>query len=142
MDCSRACLVYIGRGTMNLKRLMIIIVLLVASPAWAGSGLTGPQKNAVRSAKAYLNYAPFSKRALIHQLSSKAGSGYSVSTAKAAVNSLNVDWDKQAARAAKAYVHYQGYSCRNLIYQLSSQAGSEFTKAQATYGAKQTSACH
>jgi len=124
---------------MNLKKLTLVIVLLSASPAWAGV-LTGPQSNAVRSAKLYLRVEAFSKSGLIHQLSSTYGSGYSVSTAKVAVNSLNVNWDNQAVKAAKLYLRVEGFSCNGLINQLSSRAEG-FTEAQATYGARHTSAC-
>ncbi|WP_199221559.1 Ltp family lipoprotein [Desulfonatronum sp. SC1] len=56
--------------------------------------LTGPQKNAVRSAKAYLNFSGFSREGLINQLSSDAGDGYSVADATAAVDSLNIDFNE------------------------------------------------
>ena len=48
-----------------------------AAPAWAES-LTGPQKNAVRSANQYLSMMGFSCKGLIEQLSSSAGDKYTV----------------------------------------------------------------
>lgn len=109
-----------------------------SSPA---SSLTGPQKNAARSAAQYLRMSGFSRDGLIHQLSSDAGEGYDVSDAVAAVDSLNVDWNEQATRSAKQYLSMQGFSCKGLVRQLSSRAGEKFTVNQATYGAQQAGAC-
>jgi hypothetical protein len=117
---------------------VLIVVLFAATPTWAAS-LTGPQKNAARSAKQYLEFLGFSRSGLIQQLSSDYGNGYNVADATVAVDSLNIDWNKQAARSAKEYLRFQGFSCKGLINQLS--AGHGYTKSQATYGARQTSAC-
>lgn len=119
---------------------VLIAILFAATPAWAAS-LTGTQKNAVRSAKQYLSVYGFSRSGLIQQLSSDYGDAYNVADATAAVDSLNIDWNKQAARSAKQYLSMQGFSCRGLINQLSSSAGDGYTENQANYGARQTSAC-
>jgi hypothetical protein len=103
--------------------------------------LTGPQKNAVRSAEQYLSISGFSRAGLIDQLSSSAGNGYSVSDATVAVDSLSVDWNENAARSAKQYLDISGFSCAGMIEQLSSRAGNKYTKSQATYGAHQAGAC-
>jgi hypothetical protein len=103
--------------------------------------LTGPQKNAVRSAKDYLSMAGFSRDGLIQQLSSSAGDGYDVADATAAVDSLGADWNENAARSAKEYLSMSGFSCNGLIEQLSSSAGDKYTVSQATYGAQQAGAC-
>lgn len=103
--------------------------------------LTGPQKNAIRSAKSYLDLQGFSRKGLIDQLSSEYGDGYSVADATVAVDSLNIDWNAQAARAAKSYLDLQGFSCQGLIDQLSSEYGDGYSVEQATYGAQQTDAC-
>jgi hypothetical protein len=103
--------------------------------------LTGSQINAVRSAEQYLSMAGFSRRGLIHQLSSDAGDGYSVSDATIAVDSLTVDWNDNAEKSARQYLEISGFSCKGLIEQLSSSAGDEYTKDQATYGARQAGAC-
>lgn len=105
------------------------------------NSLTGPQKNAARSATQYLSMSGFSRQGLIHQLSSDAGEGYDVADATAAVDSLDVDWDAQAARSAKDYLDMTGFSCKGLIQQLSSNSGDKYTVSQATYGAKQAGAC-
>lgn len=116
------------------------LVVLGAAPTWA-EGLTGPQKNAVRSAKQYLSTQGFSRDGLIQQLSSDAGDGYSVADATVAADSLNIDWNKQAVRSAKQYLSIMGFSCKGLIEQLSSSAGDRYTVSQATYGARQAGAC-
>lgn len=103
--------------------------------------LTGAQKNAVRSAQQYLSMSGFSRDGLIHQLSSDAGDGYSVSDATAAVDSLDVDWNDNAAKSASQYLDMTGFSCKGLIEQLSSDAGDQYTVEQATYGARQAGAC-
>ena len=125
---------------MNFLKLVIVIILFVTMPTWADN-LTGPQKNAVRSAKQYLHMQGFSRNGLIQQLSSDYGDGYSVTDATIAVDSLNIDWNKQAVRSAKQYLRMQGFSCKGLIKQLSSKYGGKYTVSQATYGAKQAGAC-
>ena len=116
------------------------LAVLGASIASAQS-LTGPQKNAVRSAKAYLSFSGFSRRGLIEQLSSSYGDGYNVADATVAVDSLNVDWNAQAVVSAKQYLEMMGFSCRGLIEQLSSSAGDKYTRSQAAFGAQQAGAC-
>lgn len=103
--------------------------------------LSGPQRNAVRSAEQYLNMTGFSREGLIQQLSSDAGEGYSRADATAAVDSLSVDWNENAARSARQYLDMSGFSCKGLIEQLSSSAGSNYTVDQATYGAREAGAC-
>ncbi|ENU16247.1 Ltp family lipoprotein [Acinetobacter lwoffii] len=103
--------------------------------------MTGPQKNAVRSAEQYLSFTGFSREGLIQQLSSSYGDGYEVADATVAVDSLNVDWNEQAVKSAKQYLDMSGFSCDGLIEQLSSSAGDKYTQSQATYGAQQAGAC-
>jgi len=105
------------------------------------SSYTFGQQNAIRSAKDYLAVMSFSRQGLIEQLSSDAGSGYSVKDATVAVDSLNVDWNEQAVKSAEEYLQTMGFSCKELIEQLSSDAGSGFTSKQANYAAKKVGAC-
>lgn len=119
---------------------VLFAVLFASTPAWAAS-LSGPQRNAVRSAKQYLSIQGFSRSGLIKQLSSDYGDGYNVDDATVAVDSLNVDWNKQAAISAEQYLSIQSFSCKGLINQLSSSAGDGYTESQANYGARETSAC-
>ena len=125
---------------MNALRLATIALLFVTGSTWADS-LTGPQKNAVRSAKLYTSMQGFSREGLIEQLSSDAGDGYKIEDATVAVDSLNLDWNKEAVKSAKLYLSMQGFSCKGLIEQLSSSAGDKYTESQATYGAQQAGAC-
>lgn len=120
--------------------LAMIALSILTAPAFA-QNFTGPQKNAVRSAKQYLSMNGFSRSGLIGQLSSDAGDGYKVADATVAVDSLNVDWNKQAERSAKQYLDLMGFSCKGLVQQLSSSAGDRYTKEQATHGAKAAGAC-
>lgn len=103
--------------------------------------LTGLQRNALRSAKQYLDLSGFSRKGLIQQLSSNAGDGYAEADAIAAVDSLAVDWKSEAAESAKQYISMTGFSCKGLIEQLSSSSGDRYTKEEAEYGAKQAGAC-
>lgn len=114
---------------------------LTYQPMYAAEGLTGPQNNAVRSAEQYLRIAGFSRNGLIQQLSSDVGDGYKIADATVAVDSLNIDWNKEAVKSAKQYLGISGFSCKGLIEQLSSSAGDGYTVSQATYGAQQAGAC-
>lgn len=87
------------------------------------------QRNAVRSAKQYLDYSAFSRTGLIKQLEYE---GFSTADATFAVDSITVDWNVQAAKAAKAYLDYSGFSRSGLIGQLEYEG---YTSAQAAYGA-------
>lgn len=113
----------------------------LVAPVGLSQDLTGPQKNAVRSAENYLSFAGFSRDGLIEQLSSPYGDGYDLADATAAVNSLAVDWNAEAVEAAQQYLEISGFSCSGLIEQLSSDYGNKFTKNQATYAAEQAGAC-
>lgn len=121
--------------------LALFTALFAAGPTWA-EGLTRPQNNAARSAKQYIGISGFSRNGLINQLSSSAGDGYDIADATVAVDSLNIDWNKQAVRSAEQYLSISGFSCKGLINQLSSSAGDKYTVSQATHGAQQVGACH
>ena len=105
------------------------------------NSLTGPQRNAVRSARNYLSMTGFSRDGLIEQLSSDYGDGYSVADATVAVDSLNADWNANAVKSAEKYLSMTGFSCSGLIEQLSSSYGDKYTQAQAAHGAQQAGAC-
>jgi hypothetical protein len=89
----------------------------------------------VGSAQDYLDFSGFSKEGLIDQLSSEYGDDYSKKDAKAAVDSMDVDWKKQAVRSAKEYRETMHFSRNGLVEQLESDYGSQFTHEQAVYGA-------
>lgn len=107
----------------------------------ANSNLTNQQRNAVRAAEQYIDLTGFSRKGLIDQLSSSAGDGFSYADAKAAVDSMDVDWNQEAVEAAQQYIDLTGFSCSGLIDQLSPSAGDRFTEQQARYGAQQVGAC-
>jgi hypothetical protein len=96
--------------------------------------MTAGQIQATRSAQQYLSFEAFSRKGLIQQLSSSAGSGFSVADATYAVDHLKVNWNDQAVKAAKQYLQMMSFSHNGLVEQLSSSAGSGFTHAQAEYG--------
>lgn len=116
----------------------ISLTIVGASVAFA-QNLTGPQRNAVRTAESYLSFMGFSRAGLIQQLT--FADGYSVADATAAVDSLDVDWNEQASRSAQQYLTLMGFSCNGLIEQLSSDAGDKYTVDQATFGARDAGAC-
>ena len=118
------------------QALFFVLAMLGASIASA-QNLTGPQRNAVRSAESYLSFTGFSRAGLIDQLSSSYGDGYDVADATAAVDSLAIDWKYQAVRSARQYLEMMGFSCNGLIEQLSSDAGEKYTKRQVTAHSKQ-----
>jgi len=108
----------------------------VAKPKPAAPALTAGQSNALKAAENYLSMTAFSRKGLIHQLSSSAGDGYSVKDATYAADHVKVNWNEQAAKAAKNYLSMTAFSRQGLIEQLSSPAGDDYTLAQATYGVK------
>nr|WP_269137187.1 Ltp family lipoprotein [Psychrobacter sp. Ps1] len=83
--------------------------------------LTNPQKNAVRSAKDWLEYSAYSRKNLIETLSQS--DGYTIRDATFAVDSLDINWAKQAKKAAKDWIEYSAYSRKNLIETLSQSDG-------------------
>jgi len=127
--------------TTNIYAATLFALSIMGAEIASAESLTSAQKNAVRSAKQYLNMQGFSRDGLIEQLSSPYGDQYSVSDATAAVDSLTVDWNEQASRSAKEYLGMMGFSCKGLIDQLSSDFGSKYTPSQASYGASSAGAC-
>ncbi|QRY53819.1 Ltp family lipoprotein [Mycolicibacterium septicum] len=90
---------------------------------------TASQRNAVRTAEDYLDFAAFSREGLIEQLEFD---DFSTADATFAVDHITVDWNEQAAKAAEAYLDFSGFSRGGLIDQLEFDG---FTSAQAAYGA-------
>lgn len=99
-----------------------------------GPTLTEGQRQAIGSAKSYLEMQGFSRAGLIRQLTSQYGEGFSKADATYAVDHITVDWNEQAARSAKEYLQVQNFSRAGLIRQLTSQYGGGYTQAQAVYG--------
>ena len=91
-------------------------------------GLTTGQRNAIASAKSYLQYSAFSMDGLIHQLEYEQ---YSTEDATFADDNCGADWNEQAALSAKSYLQYSSFSRGGLIEQLEYEG---FTTEQAVYG--------
>jgi hypothetical protein len=92
---------------------------------------TTSQKNAVRSAKQYLDVAGFSRKGLIKQLEFE---GYSESDAAYGADNVKADWKVQAVRSAKNYLDISGFSRVGLIHQLEFDG---YTNSEAKYAADQ-----
>ncbi|WP_219717577.1 Ltp family lipoprotein [Zhihengliuella halotolerans] len=93
---------------------------------------TVSQRNALRSAQNYLDFAAFSRTGLIEQLEFE---DYSTGDATWAVDRVEVDWNEQAAESAENYLDFMAFSRQGLIDQLLFEG---FTQKQATYGVDQT----
>lgn len=103
--------------------------------------LTPAQLRARKAAQDYLKIMGYSRSKLIEALSSDTGLNFSRIDAIAAVDSLEVDWDREAVRTAQSYLNMMPFSCKGLTDQLSMNEGSGFTKHQAEYGARMAGAC-
>jgi hypothetical protein len=93
--------------------------------------LSPGQRNALGSAKDYLDYTAFSRQGLIDQLKFES---YSEADATWAVDQLGADWNQQAVLMAQDYLDYSSFSRDGLVDQL---IFSGFTQAEAEYGASQ-----
>ena len=83
------------------------------------------QKNALETAKAYLDYMPFSYSGLIEQLEYEK---YSTADAVYAADNCGADWDEQAKAAAANYLDVMSFSYSGLVEQLEYEG---FTHEQA-----------
>lgn len=92
------------------------------------NNLSTSQKNALRSAKEYLDAMSFSYQGLVEQLEYEK---YSHDDAVYAVDNCGADWNEQAAKSAKSYLSSSAFSESGLIEQLEYE---NFTHDQAVYG--------
>ena len=92
---------------------------------------TAGERNARRSAEAYLEYSSFSRQGLIDQLLYEE---FSQADAEYGVDALGADWNEQAALSAEAYLEYSAFSRQGLIDQLIYEG---FSQAEAEYGVSQ-----
>jgi len=90
---------------------------------------TVSQKNAVKSAKSYLNFSAFSRDGLVAQLEYEK---FSHADAVYGTDNSGANWNEQAAKSAKQYMEYSSFSRGSLIEQLKF---GKFTQEQAEYGA-------
>lgn len=93
--------------------------------------MTMGQKNALGSAKSYLELMAFSHDGLVEQLESEQ---YTHDEAVFAADNCGADWNEQAAKAAASYLDLMSFSRDGLIEQLEFDG---FTAEQADYGATQ-----
>lgn len=101
-----------------------------SSNASTPSPTTG-EKNALRSAREYLNFSAFSYTGLIKQLEYE---GYLTEEATYAADNCNANWNEQAAKSAKEYLNVSSFSRQELINQLIYEG---YTQEQAEYGVTQ-----
>lgn len=94
-----------------------------------GKAPTMGEKNALSSAKNYLEVMAFSYKSLIKQLEFE---GYSTEEATYGADNCGADWNEQAAKSAKSYIETMSFSRKSLIEQLKYEG---FTPEQAEYGA-------
>ncbi len=93
--------------------------------------ITMGQKNALSSARSYLEFSAFSYDGLIKQLEFE---NYSHEDAVFAVDNCGADWNEQAVKSAKSYLDTSSFSKDSLIEQLEYEG---FTHEQAVYGVEQ-----
>jgi hypothetical protein len=94
----------------------------------SGLELTIGEKNALRSAKDYLNFSAFSYTGLVNQLKFE---GFSDEEAKYGADNCGANWNEQAAKSAEQYLNFSSFSRSGLIDQLKFEG---FTSEQAEYG--------
>ena len=115
-----------------MKRIGNILIVIIVFMSFATNAIaTTGEKNALQSAKVYLDVYPFSYVGLVEQL---VYDGYSESEAVYAASHCNVNWYDQADRAAANYLSIMAFSRSGLIEQLEYDG---FTHEQAEYGANQ-----
>lgn len=90
--------------------------------------VTNGMLNALKQAKSYLSFTPFSRSGLVDQL---VYHGYTRDEAIYAVNTCGADWEEQAALKAASYLSHSAFSKKELIEQLEYEG---FTHAQAVHG--------
>lgn len=100
---------------------------LTVNATWKAKPTTS-QSNAVRTAKDYIKYMPFSYTGLIGQLEYE---GYSTEDATYGADNCGADWYEQAAKSAQDYLDFMGFSRSGLIDQLQYEG---YTYDQAVYG--------
>ena len=123
----------------TLKKFLLVTIAVLSALSLASSAAaqasTFGQRQALESAKQYLQMDGFSRAGLIHQLESPYGDHFSHAEAVWGVDHAHANWNAEAVQAAKSYLHTDHFSRAGLIHQLESPYGDRFTHAQAVYGA-------
>ena len=91
------------------------------------SASTG-EKNALKSAKQYLEFTSFSYTGLVEQLEYE---GYSSKEAKYGADYCGADWNEQAAKSARNYLEFTAFSYSGLVEQLEYEG---YSSEEAKYG--------
>ncbi len=86
------------------------------------------ERNALKKAKNYLSFMPFSHSGLVDQLEFE---GYTTDEAIYGADNCGADWNEQAAKKAQSYIDMMEFSRQGLIDQLIFEG---FTEDQAEYG--------
>lgn len=87
------------------------------------------QSNAIKKARDYLKFMPFSRSGLVKQLEFE---GFSTDEATYGVDNITVNWNEQAAKKAQEYLDLMAFSREELITQLVFEG---FSQTEAEYGA-------
>lgn len=90
-------------------------------------------KNALESAKNYIDIMAFSEKGLYDQLTSEYGEQYPAEAAQYAIENIQVDYNQEALESAVNYQKVMPMSDKELFNQLISEYGEQFTEAQAQY---------
>lgn len=101
------------------------------APSQGAQSPTTGEKNALASAKSYLNISAFSYEGLIEQLEYEK---YTHAEAVYAADNCGANWNEQAVKSAASYLKISSFSREGLIAQLEYEG---FTHEQAVYGAEQ-----
>ena len=99
-------------------------------PEPASTNITLGQKNALKSARGYLDHSSFSRSGLIEQLEYE---GFSYQESEYGVERCGANWNEQAVKTAQGYLNHSSFSRLSLIAQLEYEG---FTSDQIEYGVK------
>ncbi len=98
------------------------------------SSVTTGEKNALKSAKQYMEFTSFSYSGLIEQLEYE---GFSSKEAKYGAEHCGADWKQQAVKSAKNYLEFTAFSYTGLIEQLEYEG---YSSEEAKYGVDRSGA--
>ncbi len=90
-------------------------------------------RNALDSAKNYIDIMAFSEKGLYNQLTSEYGEQYPEEAAQYAIENIQVDYNLEALESALNYQEVMPMSDKELFNQLTSEYGEQFTEEQAQY---------
>lgn len=97
-------------GATELEMGSEVVLVLEQKPVYTLS-----QKNAIGSAKSYLDYSGFSRSGLIGQLEYE---GFSTEDATFGADNAGADWNAECAQSAQSYLDYSAFSRDGLYDQL------------------------